>query len=154
MLPLSTVAAGWRSGLVSTRRRGGSCVSKGPAPSHRALRPGQLRVLRDVGLRDERGRVAQRPLPHHPPPAASVRGAWDRLEFWEDTADDELGSGLGDLVIRLWCVHRFGDLPEVEEFITQQARDGTHGGQDPLLDDIVRVSFALGASWVESRRQT
>jgi hypothetical protein len=86
--------------------------------------------------------------------ASQLQSAWNGLGYWEDMAEDELGAALGELVMLLWSIHRFGHGPfgrmMVDAVIAEVAGPA---GEDPVLDDILTMTFALGAAWAEDRRR-
>lgn len=78
--------------------------------------------------------------------------AWQSLDDWEATADDELGTRLGEVLLVLWTIHRMGCSPEGRAALEQFIDDDLHPRfDDPLLEDVVGVSFALGAAWADRR---
>jgi hypothetical protein len=84
--------------------------------------------------------------------AADLWGAWQALDDWEATAGDELGASLGELLLVLWTVHRLGCSAEGRAALDDLIDDDMHPTFDnPLLEDIVGVSFALGAAWADRR---
>lgn len=78
--------------------------------------------------------------------------AWRALPGWEEVAENELGERLGELLLLLWSAHRFGAAPATSVMVGELVDDQLHSAlEDPLLDDIVMMAFALGASWATSR---
>lgn len=86
------------------------------------------------------------------PAAAGLWPAWKGLERWEETAADELSEPLGELIVLLWTVHRFGAASigtALLDFVVDEELHPTI--YDPVLDDIVEMAFALGAAWAAER---
>jgi hypothetical protein len=78
--------------------------------------------------------------------------AWQSLDDWEATADDELGARLGEVLLVLWTIHRLGSSPEGQAAIDSLIDANLHPTfEDPFLEDVVGVSFALGAAWANWR---
>lgn len=85
--------------------------------------------------------------------AARLWEAWQALDRWEAAADDELGDTLGELLLVLWSVHRLGLSSEGQAALGELIDDEMHPTfGDALLQDVVGVSFALGAAWAEQRQ--
>ena len=85
--------------------------------------------------------------------AARLWDAWQALDRWEAVADDELGDTLGELLLVLWSVHRLGLTSEGQAALGELIDEEMHPTfGDALLEDLVGVSFALGAAWAEQRR--
>jgi hypothetical protein len=84
--------------------------------------------------------------------ATDLWDAWQSLDDWEATAGDELGASLGELLLVLWTVHRLGSSSEGRAALDDLIDDDLHPTFDnPLLEDVVGVSFALGAAWAARR---
>jgi hypothetical protein len=65
---------------------------------------------------------------------------------------DRLGDGFGDHLLVLWAVARFGPVPWLlNELIDFDDLSASFG--DPLLEDLVCVSFALGVGWGRGQPQ-
>ena len=84
--------------------------------------------------------------------AGDLWAAWQSLDDWEATADDELGARLGEVLLVLWTIHRIGCSPEGRAALDDLIDDDLHPRfDDPLLEDVVGVCFALGAAWADRR---
>jgi hypothetical protein len=112
------------------------------------------------------GRGSARPRPTPPaltllqgsggaglPPAraaswARLWPAWRNFGEWEERIDSQFGEDLGDDMLVLWALLRFGGSADLEALLGELVTDDlmpTFGGT--LVRDIVRVAFALGAAW-------
>lgn len=77
--------------------------------------------------------------------------AWRNLEEWEDRVDADFGSELGEDMLVLWALLRFGGSRDLEGLLNELVTDDlapTFGSS--LMEDIVQVAFALGAAWAGS----
>ncbi len=84
--------------------------------------------------------------------AARMWPAWKGLNRWEDTASGDFEAVLGEFILLLWSVHRFGPGDDGTALFDQIVDDGMPPTfSDPVLEDIVEVAFALGAAWAEDR---
>jgi len=93
------------------------------------------------------------PEPAAAPGAMGLWDAWQALDSWERTADDELGPTLGELLLLLWSIHRLGSSAEGRAALDDLIDENMHPTfDDPVLEDVVGVSFALGAAWADHRR--
>jgi hypothetical protein len=87
--------------------------------------------------------------------AGALWAAWQSLDDWEATADDELGARLGEVLLVLWTIHRIGSSPEGRAALDDLIDEDLHPTfDDPLLEDVVGVCFALGAAWADRRGRT
>jgi hypothetical protein len=84
--------------------------------------------------------------------AGDLWAAWQSLDDWEAMADDELGARLGEVLLVLWTIHRIGTSPEGRAALDDLIDENLHPRfDDPLLEDVVGVCFALGAAWADRR---
>ena len=111
------------------------------------------------GAHDDGGRILELRLEHavhdgdSRPAVNDLWDAWQALDAWEATAGDELGASLGELLLVLWTVHRLGHSAEGRAALDGLIDDDMHPTfDDPLLEDVVGVCFALGAAWADRRR--
>ena len=77
--------------------------------------------------------------------------AWRNLTQWEERIDAEFGNDLGEDMLVLWALLRFGGSRDLEGILKELVTDDlepTFGGT--LMQDIVAVAFALGAAWAGS----
>jgi hypothetical protein len=80
--------------------------------------------------------------------------AWKGLNRWEETASADFEAVLGEFILLLWSVHRFGPGDDGTALFDHIVDDNLHPTfSDPVLEDIVEVAFALGAAWAEDRRR-
>ena len=84
--------------------------------------------------------------------AGQLWSSWPELARWEDRAEEEFGPQLADLIVVLWSLHRLGATAEGIALL-QQITDAEADGEsvDPVLQDILDMSFALGAAWATSQ---
>jgi hypothetical protein len=84
--------------------------------------------------------------------AGDLWAAWQSLDDWEAKADDELGARLAEVLLVLWTIHRIGYSPEGRAALEELIDEDLHPTfDDPLLEDVVGVCFALGAAWADQR---
>lgn len=77
--------------------------------------------------------------------ADKLWSSWCELPEWEIWADDSFGDLLGEEVLVLWAISRFRTVDgALNELIDEDLRPRF---ADALLEDLVRVAFALGAGW-------
>jgi hypothetical protein len=78
--------------------------------------------------------------------------AWKGLNRWEETAAEELDQVLGEFILLLWSVYRFAPSVDGPALFDQILDADLHPTfNDPVLEDIVEVAFALGAAWADDR---
>ncbi len=74
--------------------------------------------------------------------------AWSAMANSELSVYDRLGEDLGEKLLVLWAISRFGDsgpdAPGLAELVDEHGRPRFG---DPLVEDMMLASFALGASW-------
>jgi len=121
---------GHRAGRDVCRRQRGAGVRRRPARSAALLNALSGFARRDLRTASE-----------------ELWSAWRRLADFEDRAA-RLGSGLGPDLIVLWAVWRFGGTALGEPMLKELVDDDYQLRlQDPMVEDMVLVAFALGAGW-------
>lgn len=83
--------------------------------------------------------------------ANEIWRAWRGLEDWDDVVEARFDRGFGRHLLVLWALYTFrGGSPEILGELVADDLEPRFG--DPVVEDMVRVAFALGASWAAADR--
>ena len=83
--------------------------------------------------------------------ANEIWRAWRGLEDWDDVVEARFDRGFGRHLLVLWALYTFrGGSPEILGELVADDLEPRFG--DPVVEDMVRVAFALGASWAAAER--
>ena len=78
--------------------------------------------------------------------ASEIWQAWRGLEDWEDLVETRFDRSFGRHLLVLWALYAFrGGSEEILRELVAENLEPQFG--DPVIEDMVRVAFALGASW-------
>jgi hypothetical protein len=86
------------------------------------------------------------------PPVEQERlwSAWRRVGGWQELASENLGDWLGSRLLVLWALSTFSGRGAGDALLDELVDDDLEPRfGDELLEDMVSLAFALGASWAE-----